>query len=253
MPNLNNLTALAAFDLPLEEAVDFLTKKIATFSWSWDELTAAAHQQAFTVAKVLQADVLESIRGALEAAQAKGTPFEAFKKELEPTLRAKGWWGEQELEHPISGKPVKVQLGSPWRLETIYRTNLQSAFQAGRFKQQQALVSRRPFFQYQAVTDTRTTGVCRALHGKVFAASDPIWARAYPPNHFNCRARVVSLSERELKREGLIPEGGGGGFKDWQPEKGFSGSPAAAWEPDVAKYSPGIRRQLKAALKLVDD
>lgn len=248
MPNLSKLTVLSAFDLPMKAAIAFLTQKVSRVTWDWNELSAAAQSKAFTVAKVLQADVLESIRSALEEAQERGLPFEAFKLSLEPTLKAKGWWGRQSVVNPKTGVAEAVQLGSPWRLETIYRTNLQAAFQAGRYKQQQATARRRPYLQYHAITDIRTTSVCRALHLKVFPVDDPIWARAYPPNHFNCRARVVSLSGRELQRLGLAPESGSA-FENWKPEEGFAGSPAAGWEPDVKKYPKEIGEQLSLALR----
>lgn len=250
MPILSRLSILAAFDLPLKEAIEFLKRKLGNgvFTWAWDDLAAEAHQKAFTVAKALQADVLHSLMVALAEAQAEGLPFESFKRDLEPTLKAKGWWGKQLVINPKTGLPEKVQLGSAWRLETIYRTNLQSSFQSGRYKQQKAVAARRPYWQYHAITDIRTTGVCRELHLKVFRADDPIWQRAYPPNHYNCRARVVSLSEREMGRLGLTTAAGGD-VPNWKPEKGFDASPETAWRPDVSKYPAAIGKQLALDLE----
>nr|WP_237150649.1 MULTISPECIES: phage minor head protein [unclassified Pseudomonas] len=42
-----------------------------------------------------------------------------------------------------------------------------------------------------------------ALHGQIFRHDDPIWATIYPPNGFNCRCRVIALSEAAVKRRGL--------------------------------------------------
>lgn len=51
-------------------------------------------------------------------------------------------------------------LGSPWRVATICRTNVQTAYNAGRYAQQSAMHSARPYWQYLAVLDERTRPSC---------------------------------------------------------------------------------------------
>lgn len=84
-----------------------------------------AHAKAFAVAKVARLDILQDIRNAVDRALADGTTFD-IRDNLTPLLKAKGWWGRD----PVTG----AQMGSPHRLETIYRTNLQTAYMAGRHK-----------------------------------------------------------------------------------------------------------------------
>jgi SPP1 gp7 family putative phage head morphogenesis protein len=162
-----------------------------------------AHARAFTVAKVAKLDLLQDIRSAVETALTGGKSQHWFRKELEPVLRKKGWWGKQVDVDPITGEAQLYQAGSWRRLETIYRTNLQTAYQAGRWKQFEAERSRAPYIQYLAVMDSRTRPARAALHGQVFHIDDPAWSIIATPNGFNCRCRTRNLSAREMERRGL--------------------------------------------------
>lgn len=95
-----------------------------------------------------------------------------------------------------------MQLGSPRRLATIYRTNLQSAYMAGR-AQIYAEAEGFPYLRYEAVMDAATRPAHAALHGEVFRKDDPIWASIYPPNGYNCRCDVRPLSDGQMQREGF--------------------------------------------------
>jgi SPP1 gp7 family putative phage head morphogenesis protein len=46
-------------------------------------------------------------------------------------------------------------------------------------------------YVYEAVLDSRTTAICRALSGRVFRYDDP--RRKVPPQHIGCRSTVRSL------------------------------------------------------------
>jgi len=186
-----------------EDAIAFVKQKGFQISWNWFEVRDAAHVQAFTVAKAARLDILQDIRGALERALETGSTLATFKKNLTPILQAKGWWGKQIIVDG-AGEAEVAQLGSPRRLETIYRTNMQSAMMAGRYKQMLANVRFAPYWMYVAVMDGRTRPSHAALNGRVFRWDDPIWQTLFPPNGYNCRCRVVALSERQMKRLGLV-------------------------------------------------
>ena len=172
-----------AFGLPPEKAVDYFKSKGYAFSWDWQDTWQEAHAKAFTVAKVMRMDVLQDIRDALQKSLDEGTTFSQFKKELTPKLQANGWWGKKLVGDEEGAK--QVQLGSPYRLNTIYRTNMQTAYMAGREQAQADNVQARPFWQYVAVLDARTRPSHRLLNGKVFRSDDPFWNTMYPPNGFN--------------------------------------------------------------------
>ena len=116
-------------------AIDYFRSKGYKITWNWQEMSTQAHAQAFTVAKATSLDVLESIQLELDRALATGTTEREFKKNLTPVLQKLGWWGKQ-INVNSNGDAEEVQLGSPRRLSTIYRTNLATAYQAGRYQQQ---------------------------------------------------------------------------------------------------------------------
>jgi len=196
--------------LPPKEAVAYFESKGYRVTFDWHEMEQAAHAQAFTVAKAASLNVLADIRAACRTALAEGKTEAWFRKDLEPQLRAKGWWGKKKMVDPRTGEERKVQLGSPARLRLIYRQNMQTAFMAGRYKTMLENADARPWWQYVAVLDGRTRPSHKILDGKTFRFDDPFWSSHYPPNGFNCRCRVRALSDSRLEAERVTPESGVG-------------------------------------------
>lgn len=264
---------LTAFQQKPAEAIAYLKNKGYAISWNWHDQWQDAHAKAFTVAKVMRADILQDIREMVDKAVSEGISFQQFKKELKPRLQKKGWWGRKEIEGPDGIK--EVQLGSTRRLQTIFDTNTQSAYMAGRYKGLKEVAEDRPYWQYIAVLDASTRPEHRALHGKVLRHDDPFWDTHYPPNGYKCRCRTRSLSDKDISRRGLsvedssgnivtkeVPIGSGDkrrlvtvhGYKtqtgDGQPttvwtDPGWDYNPGkAAWEPDTRKYDKKIAVQI---------
>lgn len=215
MPNNSDLDMGYLLRLEPKMAVDYLKSKGYKITWNWQEQLDAAHAKAFTVAKVTKLDVLETLRQATEDAVQSGMSERDFIKQLEPKLRALGWWGKQEMTDDLGRKTV-VQLGSPRRLRTILRTNKITAYHAGRYAEQIANSDEQPYWQYVAVQDSRTRPSHMALHGKVYRFDDPIWDTLYPPNGWGCRCRVRALSDFQLNNLGLsVDESGGRLQEEW--------------------------------------
>lgn len=128
----------AIFNMQPEAAIEYLKQKHIDVSWDWQDMLDDAHVSAFTVAKTAGMDVAHDIYQAVRNAAETGQAFRDFQRELTPILQAKGWWGRQEAPNPDTGEIQNVQLGSPYRLKTIYLTNLQSAYMAGRYAEMTA-------------------------------------------------------------------------------------------------------------------
>lgn len=246
-----------AFNLPPERAIEYFQAKGLRITGSWRDMAAGAHAGAFTVAGVLKGEVLQDIRSALDGALQNGEPFDEFLKKLRPRLKTQGWWG---IPHdPETGEVLQGRAMTPHGLRTVYQANLQSSYMAGRYKAQLENADQRPYWKYVAILDSRTRPRHRALNGRVFRYDDPIWGYIYPPNGYNCRCRVVALSQAEFEADGgllskgadflearEIPVGKDGktvwvtGYKDPQtkewfaPDPGFDTNPGAGYGRDIA-------------------
>ncbi|HCE7625074.1 TPA: phage head morphogenesis protein, partial [Pseudomonas aeruginosa] len=139
----------AIFALRPAAAIEYLERKGFAITWNWHDVDAATHARALTVARAARLDVFQDIRDALVENLERGETLRDFKRNLRPTLEAKGWWGRQVVVAPDGGAEV-AQLGSPRRLDTIYQTNMQSAYMAGRYAAAYEARETHPYWMYVA-------------------------------------------------------------------------------------------------------
>jgi len=242
-----------AIGLPPEKAIEYFASKGLKTTLDWQSLWQESHIKAFTIAGAAKLDILQNVKDELDNALHKGIPLQEFKDSLIPRLQALGW---------LSSSPEKM----PYRLENIYRTNMQTAFQAGRYREMMENVKDRPYWQYVAVMDSRTRPAHAALNNKIFRYDDPFWKNFYPPNGFQCRCRVRTFSEKDIEERNLTVESGkdnivweekpiGGGYtkptaayidpktgEKYFTDAGWSYNPGERfWEKDLRKYDKDIR------------
>ena len=191
-----------AASLPPKEAISYFESKGYTISWNWYETLEAAHARAFTVAKCTNLDVLNTIRASVDSALKSGMTEQQFIDQLTPTLQKLGWWGKQTVVDS-SGTAQTVQLGSPRRLATIYQTNTRTAYASGRYAQMMNNAADFPYWQYVAVMDSHTRLTHGELNLMVFRYDDPFWQTHYPPNDWECRCRVRTMSEGRYQASGI--------------------------------------------------
>lgn len=225
---------LLARPLRFDEAEAFLRDKVAMAPEDFARLQEAARSKAFTAAGIASLHALEDLLALLQRAMEEGWTLREFQQEAPAVLERHGYTGL-----------------TPYQTDNIFRTNMQVAFQAGRYRQMTRpdVLRARPYWQYDAVNDRRTRPTHRALDGKVFRADDPFWDTWYPPNGFRCRCSVRSLSEEEVRRQGLVVESGvpdmvevDGMARPLLPDPGWGHNPAkAAWEPDLQRVDPELR------------
>ncbi len=203
MPSAQRPELNALFTLPPEDAISYLEKKGFKIGWDWHETLDNAHSKAFTVAKIARMDLLQDIRQSLITAMQKGQTLEQWKANITPTLQEKGWWGKKTVINP-EGREQEVQLGSPRRLRTIYDTNMQSAFAAGRYKAMLAGAETRPYWEWRHITISNPRKQHVALNGRLFRFDDPFWNVAYPPSEWGCKCRVIARSAREVEGKEIL-------------------------------------------------
>ena len=193
-----------------KQAIEFLRqKKMLASKVLAKEMQDSALARATTIARLTSLDMTKDIYQSLETAMREGKGFHAWKKELVSEFERKGWIFGKEPSirgidgHLLADPKTGEYFGTPRRLNTIYRVNMQSAYSAARYQRLRDNVDNRPYWQYSAVGDARTRPAHLALSGKVYRYDDPFWATFYPPNGFNCRCTVIALGDRDLKRRGI--------------------------------------------------
>lgn len=172
-----------------DEAIAFFRDLVPVTDDEWEALTQAAREQAFTVAGVTQLDVVTQVWESIEKALSDATDFEDFVSEVGDALES-AWQGS---------------VANPgWRIETIFRTNVQKSYSRGRYKQatDPDTVEDRPYWMFDAVMDNRTTDTCEACDGTIRPADDSWWSTHTPPLHFNCRSTLITLTEEQAAAMG---------------------------------------------------
>jgi len=209
-------TAITANPAHFEEAVKAWRKRVPIADEDYRQLTEAARARAFTVAGVADLQVLDQAWAALEDAVAKGETYADFKAKVGPALEA-AWGGEQ-----------------PHLLETVYRTNVQTAYAAGRYQvlNDPAVLRRRPYRKFSAINDSRTSPICSPLAGTILPANDPWWATHHPPLHQRCRSTEIALTADQAEAAGVATEP-----PAVEPADGFGAPPDLSdWKPDLSRY-----------------
>jgi len=243
MPDKVNLTF--ALGLTPNDIIAYFNSKGYAFSFDWKDVWQDQHSQAFTVAKVMNLDILVDIREMIDKVIKGEITEKEYYQTLEEKLKAKGWWGKEEVINPVTGEKEVVLLGSAWRLKKILDTNLIVSNSAGKYKKQMEEVSFAPWWQYIDMDDPPRV---RPLHdkvgdyfeGKVLHYSHPFWSVWYPPNDWGCRCQVINYTQRQVETLKLeiikeLPQW----LKDAMPAEGWAYNPgASAWKPDLTKY-PG--------------
>ena len=215
--------------LPPREALAYWKTKVPMKAREFYDLELEARSRAFTVSGISREDLLDELCGSLFKALSEGQSFGSWKKDTQGVWYSLGW----------------TEKGRSFRLDNIFRTNLQTAYHVGRYAQMQRVKESRPYWQYDAVNDSRTRPTHRAMDGKIYPADHPFWDTWYPPNGFRCRCGVRTLSERQVEREGLTVEteditgmliepidpvtGNKTIARPLMPDPGFSTHPAKDW------------------------
>jgi SPP1 gp7 family putative phage head morphogenesis protein len=193
---------LSQINQPPEKAIEFLNKKFPVLKADYEQLNTEARARAFTIARITELDVLQTVLTGLEVATKSGTGFKEFKKGIGEYLTKTGWYSPDEYSDKIT----------PRRLELIYKTNTDSAIASGRWQQLWDNRESRPYLQYridQLGVSEKHRVEHEILNGRVFRIDDPVWDAIYPPRGFRCNCGVVSVSDTYIKRKGLKVEESG--------------------------------------------
>jgi len=144
--------------LPSEEAQAFWQAKVKLSPGQFAKLSKEAKIKAFAVSGIAKGDELTTVFNALQHAIDKGISFSDFKKECGDIFERRGWTGKRA-----------------WRVDNIFRTNIQTAYSVGAYKRQKEVVDQVPYVMYSAINDFRTRPTHRAVNGLIFPLDHPFW------------------------------------------------------------------------------
>lgn len=196
--------------LPFEEAIAFFNDKVSLTPVEFAALEQAAQAKAFTVADGARTVVREQVQGMLQRALTDGVTLREFQRDAASVLQRLG-----------------MSARTPWYWQTVYRTNLQTSYQVGRWQQMTHPDIRdlRPYLRYVSARLPSTRQSHLEKHGLIYPIDHRFWKVWYPPNGFNCYCTATSVSDALLARRGWeVSERDDFTFPD--PDEGFESNPA---------------------------
>ena len=177
-------------------ALTFLRRQRLAQSERWTSVWREEHAAAFTVALLVDLDLLADTHRALVTALRRGETFETFRSGIEPLLRARGW--------SPSGRGGSV----PRRLRRIFDTNLRTARAAGRWDRIQRTAALLPYLLYTLGPSRVHREDHQAWAGVCLPAGDKWWRTHYPPNGWGCKCATRQVAAPPEGAQTTAPPGG---------------------------------------------
>lgn len=226
--------------MPFKEALIFLKNKVVLPTESTKAMTEEHQRWAFMISGITRGEILEDTKFLLAEAIEKGNDFSIFRQQFRKLIERKGW------------KP------SEKRIENIFSTNIKRAYGEGRYQQMSDpnIMKSRPYRQFVHGNSPDPRPAHIAIDGKVYDATEnfcDVVKGGYCD--WNCKCKMLSLSERDLKRLGLTVS------KPPDPNTiagpGFRGKKGSGSEQErkevladaLTRLSPELRAKVKADLK----
>lgn len=200
----SELTAEDIENLPFDEAVEYLKKRNVINKTDYYALSNKMKFRAFTVSRIADGATLSKINSEMIKNVRDGNGLKDFLNLTKTELMDKVGLGQNK----------------GWYWETVYRTNIQTAYNAGRamgFEENPPVA-----LQFIGIEDERQTDVCHSLNNIIRPYGDNFWKSHWPPLHFNCRSTV-----RAIYDEDEVPENYSVVDKTDNPTKGFGSYPLA--------------------------
>ena len=157
----------------------------------YEKLSDKLRFRAFTASRIADGDLLKKLNAEMIASVNDGKGLSDFLSLTKTDILDK----------------IGMGAGSGWYYETVYRTNVQTAYNVGRamgFAEDKPLA-----LELVIIDDSRTSDICRQYAGKRFILpyDHPFWQTHWPPFHFNCRTTIRAIyDESELPENWSNPK-----------------------------------------------
>lgn len=216
-----------------QDALDYFEAKELEPAFDYAEVWREEHDLNFTVAKVMELDILADVQDSLTKAIEEGQSFRKWAKGVDATLDKSGW-------SALGGDRTK-----PHRLRTIYDTNMRQARAVGQWQRVEKTTDSHPYLQYNLGPSERHRPEHEALEGTILRADDDFWDSWMPINGWSCKCYVTQVTERRLEREGGLSETPEIEMVDFvEPKTGKKGRVPKGIDPGF-DHNPGKERKEK--------
>jgi SPP1 gp7 family putative phage head morphogenesis protein len=204
-----------------KEALEYFRELIPIVAEEYYELEEELRHKFFTVSRAESERIVERVHRSLLRAIEEGKTIADFLEEMDEVFGAAG-----------------ITPANPYHLETVFRTNIQTAYYAGYWEAlgDPGMKQEFSWAQYITAGDERVRPAHAAMDGYTAPVNDPIWQKWTPPCGFNCRCDLVFIHKseaRDLVRKPPPPV---------EPDPGFGIHPSEALRTtdlEVKKFSLG--------------
>ena len=218
--------------LPFTEAIDYARSRKVELPADYYGNAVQAHRAKAT-----------TITGAASIAQ-----IEAVMKDLQDSLAAGGTFAQ--WKEKVSTQSLKLP---EHRLDNVYRTNVQAAYNKGRYEQQTGSLTR-TYWMYDAINDSRTRPAHLAMDNVVLSRDDSWWDTHYPPNGYRCRCTVIALTPAQAIARGISTDKPSNADPDpgwdYNPGKDYTAPDTKTLDNKKPTLAPAAKRK---AVKKVQD
>lgn len=182
------------------EAIEYITSKGLATSYNWAEIYAQEHASKFTVAKIMELDVLDSIHQSVIDAVAEGQTFHTFKKGMLEKLGEEGWGSYQQKDEVTGEELTRL---SDKRLKKVYQVNKTQSYHTGSWHRFEANKTTHPYLRYRLGPSLKHRPDHKSFENLVLPVDDPFWQTHMPMNGWGCKCWVQSLTRDKAEKAGI--------------------------------------------------
>lgn len=180
-------TITGSFDLPFIEAIAYaLNREVVLPDDYYNVMTPIQRQQAVSIAGLAQTEQIKHVMAQVNQQLIDGGTFADFQRAVAD--------GDIDINLPR------------YRLDNIFRTNVQGAYGRGRYYQQQQNKVERPYLMRDGINDSRQRPEHKALDGLIRPIDDPIWQTCSAPSGYRCRCLQRSLTKEQAEAKGITTD-----------------------------------------------
>ena len=188
-------------NLPFQEGIADLYGRNPIFEDNWIELSKRySEEQVFGIVRSIDEHTTDIVNIALARSLKEGRPKSEFID----------WFTKQE----------NIREATRAYADTVYRTNLVTAYNSGRTRQARRMPGFIVGFEYLSTRDSSQRRNHGMLHGLRAPTDSPYWNIFHPPLGYNCRCVIKPITRPEAERNNWLNEDGR--LRPWHPKMGDS-------------------------------